>query len=38
MYRKQHHVQLAIKAFHLPFGSTLDPANRWVLLEKLIPW
>lgn len=38
MYRKQHHGQLSIEAFHLPFGGTLDPANRWVLLEKLIPW
>ena len=38
MYRQQHHGQLSIEAFHLPFGGTLDPANRWVLLEKLIPW
>jgi hypothetical protein len=30
MYRKQHHGQLSIEAFHLPFGGTLDPANRWV--------
>ena len=38
MYRKQHHGQLSIEAFHLPFGGTLEPANRWVLLSELIPW
>jgi hypothetical protein len=38
MYRKQHHGQLSIEAFHLPFGDTLDPDKRWVLLEKFIPW
>jgi hypothetical protein len=38
MYRKQHHGQLSIEAFHLPFGGTLDPTNRWVLLAELIPW
>jgi hypothetical protein len=38
MYRNQHHCQLSIESSHLPFGGTLDPANRWVLLEKLIPW
>jgi IS5 family transposase len=32
MYRKQHHDQLSIEAFHLPFGGTLDPVSRWVLL------
>jgi hypothetical protein len=37
MYRKQHHGQLSIEAFHLPFGGTLEPANRWVLLAELIP-
>jgi hypothetical protein len=37
MYRKQHHGQLSIEAFHLPFGGTLNPANRWVLLAELLP-
>ena len=36
MYRKQHHGQLSIEAFHLPFGGTLDPVNRWVLLAQLL--
>ena len=37
MYRKQHHGQLSIEAFHLPFGGTLNPANRWVLFAELLP-
>jgi hypothetical protein len=37
MYRKQHHGQLSIEAFRLPFGGTLDPANRRVLLAELLP-
>jgi transposase, IS5 family len=28
----------ALKEFHVPFCSTLDPDNRWVLLAELIPW
>ncbi len=31
MYRKHHNGQLSIKEFHVPFGGTLDPDNRWVL-------
>jgi hypothetical protein len=38
MYRKQHNGQLSIEEFHLPFGGTLDPENRWVLLSSLMPW
>jgi IS5 family transposase len=38
MYRMQHNGQLSIKNFHVPFGGTLDPDNRWVLLVELIPW
>lgn len=29
---------MVILWFHLPFGGTLDPENRWVLLSALIPW
>ncbi len=36
MYRQQHHGQLSIEAFQLPFSGTLDPANRWVLLAQLL--
>ncbi len=38
MYRKQYTGQLSIKDFHVPFGGSLDPENRWVLLAELIPW
>jgi hypothetical protein len=35
--RKQHGCLLAIEAFHLPFGGTLDPANLCVPLAELMP-
>ena len=38
MYRKQHNGQLSIEEFYLPFGGTLDPEHRWVLLSALMPW
>jgi hypothetical protein len=38
MYRKHHNGQLSIEEFHVPFGGTLDPANRWVLFSSLMPW
>jgi hypothetical protein len=38
MYRKQHNGQLSIEEFYVPFGGTLDPENRWVLLSALMPW
>ncbi len=38
MYRRHNNGQISIKEFHLPFGGTLDPENRWVQLEGLMPW
>jgi len=38
MYRKYHNGQLSIEEFHVPFGGTLDPDNRWVLFSTLMPW
>ena len=38
MYRKHHDGQLSIEEFHVPFGSTLDPNNRWVVFSTLMPW
>jgi len=38
MYRKHHNGQLSIEEFHVPFGGTLDPENRWVLFSSLMPW
>ena len=38
MYVFQHTGQLSIEEFHSPFGGKLDPNNRWVLLQKVIPW
>ena len=38
MYRRQSNGQISIEEFHLPFGGTLDPENRWVQLEELMPW
>jgi len=38
MYRKHHNGQLSIEEFHVPFGGTLDPDNRWVLFSTLMPW
>ena len=37
MYRKQHNGQLSIEEFHLPFGGTLAPENRWALFVTLMP-
>jgi len=37
MYRKHHNGQLSIEEFHVPFGGTLDPENRWVLFASLLP-
>jgi IS5 family transposase len=37
MYREHHNEQLSIKEFHVPFGGTLDPANRLVLFATLLP-
>ncbi len=38
MYQKRHNGQLSIEEFHVPFGGTLDPENRWVLFSSLMPW
>ena len=38
MYRQNHNGQLSIEQFHIPFGGTLDPDNRWVLFSSLMPW
>jgi IS5 family transposase len=38
MYRKHHNGQLSIEEFHVPFGGTLDPNNRWVVFSTLMPW
>ena len=38
MYRKRHNGQLSIEEFHVPFGGTLDPDNRWVVFSALMPW
>jgi hypothetical protein len=38
MYRKHHNGQLSIEEFHVPFGGTLDPDNRWVIFSTLMPW
>jgi len=38
MYRRRNNGQISIAEFHLPFGGTLDPSNRWVKLEELMPW
>ena len=38
MYRRRNNGQISIAQFHLPFGGTLDPSNRWVKLEELMPW
>jgi len=38
MYVFQHTGQLSIEEFYSPFGGKFDPNNRWVLLQKLIPW
>jgi transposase, IS5 family len=38
MYRRKlHNGQLSIEEFHVPFGGTLDPENRWVLFDTLMP-
>jgi len=38
MYRKHHNGQISIEEFHVPFGGTLDPENRWVIFSSLMPW
>jgi IS5 family transposase len=35
---ENHIKQLSIEEFHVPFGGTFDPNNRWVLFSSLMPW
>jgi hypothetical protein len=35
---KHHNGQLSIEDFYVPFGSTLDSDNRWVIFVFLMPW
>jgi hypothetical protein len=36
--KKTLQTELALFEFKHPFGTTLDPENRWVRLSSLIPW
>jgi hypothetical protein len=38
MYLREHHHQLSLAAFFLPFGGKLSGDNRWIKLAELIPW
>ena len=38
MNRQHHNGQPSIEQFHILFGGTLDPGNRWVLFSSLMPW
>ncbi|NDD92391.1 hypothetical protein EBZ37_09930 [bacterium] len=38
IYRKHHNGQLSIEEFHVPYGCTLAPDNRWVIFSSLMPW
>ncbi len=38
MYKQENKRQQEFEQFYLPFGGSLNPRNRWVLLAKLIPW
>jgi hypothetical protein len=35
---KHNQKQLEFPDFHLPFGGHLDPDNRWVRWQQIIPW
>jgi IS5 family transposase len=37
LYRKHHNGQLSIEEFHMPFGGTLAPENRWGFFATLMP-
>jgi hypothetical protein len=36
--KKTLQTELALFEFKHPFGTALDPANRWVRLAALVPW
>ncbi|MET3212165.1 UNVERIFIED_CONTAM: hypothetical protein ABIC26_005181, partial [Paenibacillus sp. PvR008] len=38
MFVKNREMADLLKDFYLPFGSKLNPTNRWVQLAALIPW
>jgi len=38
MYRPKNKKQISFKDFYLPFGGSLKPNNRWIILSKLLPW
>jgi len=38
MYRKRNRLQITVDDFVPPFGGKLDAENRWVLMEKIMPW
>ena len=38
MYARELKGQTKLERFQLPFSGKLDPENRWVKLEQLIPW
>ena len=38
MYRQHHNGQRSIEQFHILFGGTLDPGNRWGIFSSLMPW
>ena len=38
MYRRTNKDQLSFKDFCLRLDSKLSSNNRWVIMEKLIPW
>ncbi len=38
MYREEDKKQLELEDFYMPFGGHLDEENRWVVLNRKIPW
>ena len=38
MFRYTSQRQLTIEEFTTPFGAGLNPKNRWIQLEAIIPW
>ena len=38
MYRKKDREQLTIDDFITPYGGKLSADNRWVKMEKIMPW
>ena len=38
MYKGKDRKTISLFSELFPFGGQLDPANRWLKIEKLIPW